>query len=323
MDWAQYHSLGLATDWDTKAGGNLPNPNGPSWANDVAADEPYALPRESRARQPGVQEGRTVPHPGFKSTTYPGTTRDWWVHIPADCYLTDEPCSLIVFQDGNSYQDEAGTVRAAILLDNLVHAGALPPTVAVFIDPGAHPDVPGQRSVEYDVVSDRYATFLSDEILPLVELDCDNISADPDRRAICGASSGGICAFSVAWYRPDLFANVISHVGSFANIRGGHHYPWLIRNTKRKPIRRVYLQDGTADGACSPPPPPLDCRIPRCYNGFCWSQLRHVPACLSAADNGNGHWVLANQQMAVALRYVHSSSSGTVAMSLNLHYCHV
>ena len=249
MDWEQYQSLGLAIDWDAKAGGNLPNPNGPSWVNDASADEPYALPPESLARQPGVHEGRTVAHIDFKSSTYPGTTRDWWVHIPAECYLTGEPCSLIVFQDGGSYKDEAGTVRAAILLDNLVHAGALPPTVAVFINPGAHTDVPGQRSVEYDVISDRYATFLSDEILPLVKLDFENISADPDRRIVCGASSGGICAFSVAWHRPDLFANVISHVGSFANIRGGHHYPWLIRNTKRKPIRRVYLQDGTADGA--------------------------------------------------------------------------
>ena len=35
-------------------------------------------------------------------------------------------------------------------------------------------------------------------------------------------------------------------MGSFTNIRGGHNYPWLVRNTARKPIT-VYLSDGRND----------------------------------------------------------------------------
>jgi len=248
MEWADYEALGLAVPFDEKGGGNLPNPNGRSWENDAAADAPYELGPDSRERRPGVQRGETVAFRDFESTTFAGTTRDWWVHVPAEEYRARHggPCSLLVFQDGASYMDERGTVRAAVLLDNLAHDGRLPPTVAVFINPGAHPDNPGQRSFEYDTLDDTYVRFLAGEILPTVDKLVE-VSADPDRRAIAGASSGGICAFCAAWFRPELFGNVISHVGSFANIRGGHHLPWLIRNTPRKPIRRVFLQDGTAD----------------------------------------------------------------------------
>jgi enterochelin esterase family protein len=43
---------------------------------------------------------------------------------------------------------------------------------------------------------------------------------------------------------------VISWIGSFTNIRGGHNYPWLVRNAPRKPLR-VFLQDGAdSHGRC-------------------------------------------------------------------------
>ena len=69
---------------------------------------------------------------------------------------------------------------------------------------------------------------------------------DPKMRAICGISSGGICAWTVAWEKPDTFRKVLSHVGSFTNIRGGHVYPALIRKTECKGIR-MFLQDGSGD----------------------------------------------------------------------------
>ena len=97
----------------------------------------------------------------------------------------------------------------------------------------------------YDTLSDRYARFLLDEILPEVAREY-NLTADPDCRAICGCSSGGICSFTVAWHRPDAFRKVLSHVGSFADIRGGHVYPTLVRKNPPKPIR-IFLQGGTKD----------------------------------------------------------------------------
>ena len=94
------------------------------------------------------------------------------------------------------------------------------------------------------------------------------ITRDPEGRAICGSSSGGICSFTVAWERPDQFRKVLSTIGSFTNIRGGHVYPSLIRKTERKPLR-VFLQDGSND-----------------------------------LDNNFGNWPLANQQMAAALKFM-------------------
>jgi enterochelin esterase-like enzyme len=87
--------------------------------------------------------------------------------------------------------------------------------------------------------------MLTDKLLPEVGKHY-NLTDNPENRAIAGISSGGTCAFTVAWERPNMFRKVLSHVGSFTNIRGGHVYPSLIRKTKPKPIR-VFLQDGSKD----------------------------------------------------------------------------
>src|SRR5438067_2535534 len=157
-------------------------------------------------------------------------------------------------------------------------SGPLPPlcgpaTVGIFINPGTVPPAePGgkarsNRSFEYDTPSDQYARFLEKEMLPEVGKTL-NLRQDAAGRAVCGISSGGICAFTAAWERPDLFSKVLSHVGSFTNIRGGDVYPGLIRKTEPRPIR-VFLQDGAND-----------------------------------LDNLHGSWPLANQQMAAALKYM-------------------
>ena len=101
------------------------------------------------------------------------------------------------------------------------------------------------RSFEYDALSSSYALFLLDEILPEVAKHY-SLSANPDDRAISGMSSGGICAFTVAWNRPDGFHRVLSFIGSFTSLRGGDIYPALIRKTEPKPLR-VFLQDGSHD----------------------------------------------------------------------------
>src|SRR5204862_7976050 len=98
---------------------------------------------------------------------------------------------------------------------------------------------------EYDTLSDQYARLLETEILPEVAKHY-NLRQDPMGRAIGGISSGGICSFTVAWERPHLFSKVLSHVGSFTNIRGGDVYPGKIRKAPKKPIR-VFLQAGKKD----------------------------------------------------------------------------
>ena len=209
---------------------------------------PYPLGPDSQ-RQPGVPQGVVTKHE-WRSTIFPGTDRAYWVYVPAQ-YTPDIPANVMIFQDGGGYVNETGETRAPIVFDNLIHQGKLPVTIGIFINPGHFPSVAegkeliSNRSFEYDTLSDQYVRFLLEEILPAVG-EKYKLTTDPNCRAICGASSGGICSFTVAWQRPDAFRKVLSHVGSFADIRGGHVYPFLVRKTPPKPIR-VYLQAGAND----------------------------------------------------------------------------
>jgi enterochelin esterase family protein len=224
--------------------------------------------------KPGVPKGAVNEMPKWESKIFPGTIRDWWVYVPVQ-YKPEKPACVMVFQDGGGYKQFVPTV-----FDNLIAKGEMPVTVGVFIQPGLFKDKKGKdgklasnRSFEYDTLSDQYARFLLEEILPEVEKTV-KLRHDANSRAIAGISSGGICAFTVAWERPNEFSKVLSWVGSFTNIahgktmrEGGHNYQALIRKTKAKPIR-VFLQDGEND-----------------------------------LDNANGNWPLANQEMAKSLAF--------------------
>ncbi len=214
----------------------------------IRAAEEYPLGPDSQ-RQPGVPQGR-VTHYTWTSKIFPGTVRDYWVYSPAE-YTPDKPTCVMVFQDGESFIKEDGRARIPIVFDNLIAKHEMPMTIGIFINPGVlkapSPDQQARynRSFEYDALGDRYARFLLEEILPEVAKHY-NLSTNPDDRAISGLSSGGICAFTVAWNRPDAFHRVLSFIGSFTDLRGGDIYPALVRKTEPKPLR-VFLQDGTHD----------------------------------------------------------------------------
>ncbi|MDX2269871.1 MAG: SMP-30/gluconolactonase/LRE family protein [Bryobacter sp.] len=182
---------------------------------------------------------------------YPGTVRDVWVYVPGVAAPAGG-YALMVFQDGANFVRENGPFKTASVFDRLIAAGAMPPTVGVFVQPGVLPplDAASQmgrynRSYEYDGLGDRYALFLLEEILPEVEKMAP-LTKDPNLRGLGGSSSGAICAFTAAWNRPDQFRRVLSFIGSYVNLRGGNQYPDLIRHTEPKPLR-VFLQDGTND----------------------------------------------------------------------------
>jgi enterochelin esterase family protein len=236
----------------------------------VQAKDDYKLGDDSMEHD-GVPKGETWSF-DWKSEIFPKTIRKVQVYVPAQ-YDPKTPASLMVFQDGSSYANRKGSYRVPTVLDNLINKKELPVIIAVFIDPGSDSLTGGKnggpdnknRSFEYDTLSDQYVKFLEKEILPEVAKKY-NFRTDAASHAICGASSGGICAFTAAWQRPDLFSKVLSHIGSFTNIRGGDVYPGLVRKEKKKDIR-VFLQDGSSD-----------------------------------LDNQFGNWPLANQQMAAALK---------------------
>ena len=236
----------------------------------IAAADPFPLGPDSQ-RQEGVPEGKVTQHT-WESKVFAGTKRDYFVYVPAQ-FDGSQPAAVMVFQDGHTYVNKTGRFRIPIVFDNLIHKKEMPVTIGIFLNPGhkgdSKIDTPwsaNNRSVEYDTVNGDYAKFLLDEILPEVGKSY-KLTDDPDQRAICGISSGGICAWTVAWERPDAFRKVLSHVGSFTNIRGGHVYPALIRKTENKPIR-VFLEDGEQD-----------------------------------VNNEHGNWWLANKQMEAALKF--------------------
>ncbi len=207
---------------------------------------PEAFPAED------VAEGQLSVHRGWEgSRIFAGTRRDVFVYLPAG-FDRSKPANLIVFNDGSGYLWVKGAVRATRVLDTLHARGEITQTVGVFINPGSRRDdrEPDweQRRAEYDPLTDAYIRFLLEELLPFVEeAEGLTLTEDPAGRAICGISSGGICAFTAAWFRPDRFGRVLSHCGSFVNIDGGHNYPFLVRSTPRKPIR-VLIQGGENDG---------------------------------------------------------------------------
>ena len=207
--------------------------------------EAYRTPPEMKVHE-GVPKGELRTMPDHVSTIYPGTSRPWWVYLPAKP-APSAGYALMVFQDGQWAKN-----YVVPCLDNMIASGDIPPSVAVFLKPGGHEGKEGDnRSREYDVMSDEYVRMLDDEVLPKVAL-LARLNPDPSQRLIAGGSSGGICAFAAAWERPTSFGLVLSWIGSYVNLgaihgkEGGQNYPFKIRRTDRKPIRLV-LQDGTQD----------------------------------------------------------------------------
>lgn len=207
----------------------------------ATAQDNYELGPDSKP-QPGVPHGETRRY-SLASKVFPGTQRDFGVYVPKQ-YDPAKPACVMFFQDGGGFNLE-------YVFDNLIFKEQMPVTIAIMIPPGVVPAANKNalprynRSHEYDGMSGDYARFLIEEVLPEVSKSF-NLSKDPNDRALCGASSGGIAAFTAAWQRPDQFRRVIGFVSSFTDLQGGNLYNSQIRKFEPKPIR-VFLQEGSND----------------------------------------------------------------------------
>ncbi|MEO7413175.1 MAG: alpha/beta hydrolase-fold protein [Opitutaceae bacterium] len=243
----------------------------------------YVLGADSKP-QPGVPKGK-ITKSTLVSKIYDGRTFTYQVYVPAQ-YDGSKAACVFIGQDGNNFVREIneqtkqpGAWQVPVVFDNLIHKKEIPVTIGIFIDPTS------RRSEEYDTLSDRYARFVIDEILPEVSKSY-KLTDDPEGRAVGGFSSGAICAFTMAWERPDAFRKVASFFGSYTSIAyrpaqedrpmqpGGDLYPTLIRKTGIKPLT-VFIQDGSND-----------------------------------LNNEHGSWYLANQQMVSALEYANANPPG-------------
>ena len=234
-------------------------------------------------------------------------TRRIFVYIPAT-FKNGPSASVLVTFDGPSHVEE---IRNA--LDNLTiskHKNTkLPAFILVSVENGGDDAKGSQRGLEYDTMSDRLARFIHDEILPAVENNNEirkiypefKISKNPWDRAVMGCSSGGVAAFTMGWFRPDLFRRIISYSGTFVDQQDDDAleekiYPFgaweyhsgmkLIEHSEMKPLR-IFLHVSEND-------------------------LRS-----DAAEATHHNWVMANERMAAALktkgydyRYLYSLATG-------------
>ncbi|GAB2505695.1 alpha/beta hydrolase-fold protein [Pseudoxanthomonas sangjuensis] len=263
-----------------------------AFAGETGARQPgeYPLTEDSLVHA-GVPHGRLEGPFEFHSRIFAGTVRRYWIFVPAQ-YDGSKPASVLVFQDGQRAINPEGPLRVPVVMENLIHQGAMPVTIGIFITPGNlsehYPDDlgmsnPDHRAEEYDALGDDYARFLVEEMLPEVGKEY-RLTDDPEQRAIGGASSGAICAFTVAWRRPDAFRKVASLIGSYVSIGyrpaqdgrpmqpGGDLYPGLVRKSPIRPLR-IFLQDGSND-----------------------------------LDNEHGNWFLAKQQMLASLQWANAEA---------------
>ena len=220
-------------------------------------------------------------------------TRGASVYVPAQ-YVPGTAAPFMVVQDGITFYQS--TMVPA--LDNLIAAGALPAMIVIFVEPGPNGgETEGERSYEYDSVSETYLNFVESELLPKVEQDYGvTLTTDPDGRAAMGGSSGGAAAFTMGWFRPDKYRRILTYSGSFCDLQPNAMYTngaWadhesLLASSPAKPLR-VALAASEND---------LD---------------------LNTDENQRRNWVAANRAMATALaakgypyRYVYAEGADHV-----------
>ena len=133
----------------------------------------------------------------------------------------------------------------------------VPAMIAISIGNGSGDAQGSERGLEYDTMSGQYAEFVENEVLPLVEKECNvKLTKDPDGRATMGGSSGGSCALIMAWYHPELYHRVLTYSGTYVNQQWPPnpetpHGAWefhehLIPNSPAKPIR-IWMEVGDRD----------------------------------------------------------------------------
>jgi enterochelin esterase family protein len=184
------------------------------------------------------------------TTSHPAPyTRKVAVYVPKS-YVPGTAAPFIVGADGPDR-----TLFSA--LDALIAAHKLPPMIGISIANGGGDAQGSERGLEYDTMSGKYAEFVENEVLPLVESKARvKLTNDPEGRATMGYSSGGACALVMAWYHPEWYHRVLAYSGTFVNQEWPHsaetpHGAWefhehLIPNSPAKPIR-IWMEVGDRD----------------------------------------------------------------------------
>jgi len=184
------------------------------------------------------------------TTSHPAPyTRKVAVYVPKQ-YVPRAAAPFIVGADGPDRMLFAA-------LDSMIPQHKLPVMIAISIANGTGDAQGSERGLEYDTMSGKYAEWVENEVLPLVESKAHvKLTHDPDGRAATGGSSGGACALIMAWYHPKLYHRVLAYSGTWVNQQWPYdpktpHGAWeflehLIPQSPRKPIR-IWMEVGDKD----------------------------------------------------------------------------
>jgi enterochelin esterase family protein len=176
-------------------------------------------------------------------------TRKVAVYVPKQ-YVAGTKAPFIVGADGPDRM-------LFTALDGLIPEHKIPVMIAISIANGTGDAQGSERGLEYDTMSGRYAEWVENEVLPLVEAKAHvKLTHDPDGRAATGGSSGAACALIMAWYHPELYHRVLAYSGTWVNQQWPYdpktpHGAWefhehLIPQSPRKPIR-IWMEVGDKD----------------------------------------------------------------------------
>ncbi len=169
------------------------------------------------------------------------STRKIWVYTPPQFDAkAAEPYRLIISFDGEDYVKD---IPAPIILDNLLAAGKIDPTVQVFVDNSE--DRLGDLANHQ-----KFADFVAKDLLPWAQKNF-RVSGDADKITLCGYSAGGLGAAFVAFKYPNFFGNILAQSGAFWRGNEGASAPseWLTEQYKNsaKLNQRFYLEVGGSE----------------------------------------------------------------------------
>ncbi|GCE07439.1 hypothetical protein KDAU_47680 [Dictyobacter aurantiacus] len=176
----------------------------------------------------------------LKSSILENERRVWIYTPPGYSAESVEPYGLLVCFDGIAYID---VVPTPTIIENLLHAGKIPPLVVVV------PDSLNQQTRNRELPCYQpHVDFLTRELLPWVR-ERYHVTSDPARTIVAGASYGGLAAAYAAMQAPEVFGNVLSQSGSYwwGKAHPEDHTPeWLVQQfdqRERLPLR-FYLEVG-------------------------------------------------------------------------------
>ncbi len=212
----------------------------PYGANSVCYGEGYEKPEWVRA-DPEAREG-TLEELNLVSDVF-GGPRPMRVYLPARFRKTRR-YPLVIAHDGEDYLRFSDL---KIVLDNLIHRLEIPPMIVALTQSP-------NRLHEY-AGDEKHASFLADEIVPLLE-DRYPLIGEPHGRCLLGASFGAVSSLYTAWKHPGVFGKLCLQSGSFAFTDIGDHdrgplfdpvveFVNAFRAAPGRPAEQIYMSCGT------------------------------------------------------------------------------